>query len=77
MALQMTVSQNQIPQTTVIRSLQIILIPQIVTTVLIRIITVAMEPGIVQMIRAMGETQAIRVLMMIRAVTMIREMAAI
>ncbi len=54
-----------------------ILIPQIVTTVLIRIITVAMEPGIVQMIRAMGETQTIRVLMMIRAVTMIREMAAI
>ena len=72
-----TVSQNQIPQTTVIRILQIILIPQIVTTVLIRIITVAMEPGIVQMIRAMGETQTIRVLMMIRAVTMIREMAAI
>ena len=60
-----------------IRILQIILIPQIVTTVLIRIITVAMEPGIVQMIRAMGETQTIRVLMMIRAVTMIREMAAI
>ena len=77
MALQMTVSQNQIPQTTVIRSLQIILIPQIVTTVLIRIITVAMEPGIIQMIRAMEETQTIRVLMMIRAVTMTREMAAI
>jgi len=73
----MTVSLNQIPQTTVIRILQMILIPQIVTTVLIRIITVAMEPGIVQMIRAMGETQTIRVLMMIRAVTMIREMAAI
>ena len=70
-------SLNQIPQTTVIRILQMILIPQIVTTVLIRIITVAMEPGIVQMIRAMGETQTIRVLMMIRAVTMIREMAAI
>ena len=64
-------------QTTVIRILQMILIPQIVTTVLIRIITVAMEPGIVQMIRAMEETQTIRVLMMIRAVTMIREMAAI
>ena len=62
---------------TVIRILQMILIPQIVTTVLIRIITVAMEPGIVQMIRAMEETQTIRVLMMIRAVTMIREMAAI
>ena len=77
MALQMTVSQNQIPQTTVIRILQMIQIPQIVTTVLIRIITVAMEPGIVQMIRAMEETQTIRVLMMIRAVTMIREMAAI
>ena len=38
MALQMTVSQNQIPQTTVIRILQMIQIPQIVTTVLIRII---------------------------------------
>ena len=50
----MTVSLNQIPQTTVIRILQMILIPQIVTTVLIRIITVAMEPGIVQMIRAIG-----------------------
>ncbi len=75
----MTVSLNQIPQTTVIRILQMIQIPQIVTTVLIENNNSGNGTGDSSgMIRAMEETSDDPgTLMMIRAVTMIREMAAI
>ena len=49
MALQMTVSQNQIPQTTVIRILQIILIQQIIITAVTRI-QMTMEMAVIMVL---------------------------